>query len=164
MKDIITLLDGIPKVVPRSRGVIKQMAAARDYIKEHGLVVLHSNDFNNHILKTIPHAVVVLDRSGKNYVYKPVTSRELYDKATRSAPTGLYFYYAETLIPLTSDSGVLQEWRYDGEQWVKAGCPQRRPAHVCPDSPDGQHHFTPDLEYDSANPPVNCEFCGEPEP
>ena len=34
----------------------------------------------------------------------------------------------------------------------------------CPDSPDGKHHFTPDVEYDSANPPLNCEYCGTPKP
>jgi hypothetical protein len=30
----------------------------------------------------------------------------------------------------------------------------------CPESPDGKHDFTPDAEYDAANPPLTCEYCG----
>jgi hypothetical protein len=36
---------------------------------------------------------------------------------------------------------------------------ERRPPG-CPDSPDGKHHFTLDLEYDSSGETRNCEFCG----
>jgi hypothetical protein len=31
----------------------------------------------------------------------------------------------------------------------------------CADSPDGRHSFTPDIEYDPYDPPINCEHCGE---
>lgn len=34
----------------------------------------------------------------------------------------------------------------------------------CPDSPDGKHSFTPDLEYDSSGRTINCEYCGELKP
>lgn len=30
----------------------------------------------------------------------------------------------------------------------------------CPSSPTGKHVFSKDLEYDSVNPPTNCEHCG----
>lgn len=41
--------------------------------------------------------------------------------------------------------------------------PARRPAKVkgpCPDSPNGQHQFSADLEYDSTGQTINCEHCG----
>lgn len=38
------------------------------------------------------------------------------------------------------------------------------PEHDCPDSPDGKHSFTADIEYDSSGLVCNCEYCGEPEP
>lgn len=34
----------------------------------------------------------------------------------------------------------------------------------CPDSPNGQHDFAPDYEYDSSGRTINCQHCGEPEP
>jgi len=34
----------------------------------------------------------------------------------------------------------------------------------CKESPDGEHNFTPDIEYDITGKTVNCEYCGEPEP
>jgi len=33
----------------------------------------------------------------------------------------------------------------------------------CPDSPDGKHHFTPDIELDGVGDTINCEHCGEPQ-
>lgn len=42
--------------------------------------------------------------------------------------------------------------------------PVKSVAKQCAESPTGMHDFTPDVEYDAANPPSNCEHCGEPDP
>lgn len=34
----------------------------------------------------------------------------------------------------------------------------------CDESPDGQHDFKPDLEYDSTGETINCMHCGETKP
>ncbi len=34
----------------------------------------------------------------------------------------------------------------------------------CAESPDGQHHFTLDLEYDPFVETLTCEYCGDPKP
>lgn len=36
-----------------------------------------------------------------------------------------------------------------------------RSMYECPDSPDGKHNFTVDMEYDSTGQTVTCEHCGE---
>jgi hypothetical protein len=33
---------------------------------------------------------------------------------------------------------------------------------ACPDSPDGQHSFTPDVDHDPTGKTINCEYCGAP--
>jgi hypothetical protein len=34
----------------------------------------------------------------------------------------------------------------------------------CPDSPDGEHLFTIDYEYDPDGLTINCVYCGEEQP
>lgn len=34
-----------------------------------------------------------------------------------------------------------------------------RPSWICPET-GKPHEFTPDVEYDAARPPLNCEHCG----
>jgi hypothetical protein len=35
---------------------------------------------------------------------------------------------------------------------------------ACAESPDGEHSFQPDLEYDPTGGTINCEYCGEGSP
>lgn len=52
--------------------------------------------------------------------------------------------------------GARYEWTSD-EQLVPYVPP-------CSTSPDGEHAFTPDVEYDASGDTINCEYCGAEDP
>lgn len=70
-------------------------------------------------------------------------------------------FYDRGLLRATDRGHTVGWWNWEN---FDHGRDVRTVVKPCPDSPTGMHDFSPDVEYDSANPPMNCEHCGDEEP